>query len=122
MVDIDPRNSCHLYIMRYRKEAFNGTPKARFIDALQKEGIPCSGGYSLPVYAQPVMKTKAFGPAGRAVPDFPVDYQTVCLTATEKACYEEAVWIPQAVLLGTEDDMMDIVEAVQKIRKHSDEL
>lgn len=115
------RNSYHLYILRYQKESFKQTPKMRFIEALQKEGIVCSEGYSLPVYSQPLMKNCAFGPAGRTV-DFPVDYGSMRLPETEKACYEEAVWIPQSVLLGMKDDMLDIVEAVRKIQENSHEL
>ena len=40
------RNAYHLYMFRYKPEAFGGMPRARFIQALNAEGIPCSGGYS----------------------------------------------------------------------------
>ncbi len=115
------RQSHHLYIFRYRKEEFNGAPKGRFIEALRKEGIPCSPGYSLPLNAQPVFLRKSFGPRGKSIP-LPVDYEKVSTPATERACYEEAVWFTQNLLLGTKEDMDDIVEAIAKIREHAAEL
>ncbi len=114
-------NSRHLYIWRYKKDAFNNASKERFIQALQKEGIITSAGYSIPLYSQPVMKDKAFGPMGRAI-DMGVDYSSYHLPETEKACYEEAIWFPQFVLLGDEQDMSDIVKAIQKIQQNSNEL
>jgi hypothetical protein len=41
---------------------------------------------------------------------------------TEKAAYEEAVWIHHHVLLGDEKDVDDVVEAIEKIRRNVDEL
>ncbi len=115
------RQSHHLYIFRYRKEEFGGAPKARFIEALRKEGIPCSPGYTLPLNAQPVFLRKSFGPRGKNVP-LPVDYGAVRTPVTERACYEEAVWFTQNMLLGSREDMDDIVEAVAKIKESAHEL
>ncbi|MBN1480526.1 DegT/DnrJ/EryC1/StrS family aminotransferase [candidate division KSB1 bacterium] len=115
------RQSAHLFIFRYKKQAFAHKSKAHFIDALRKEGIPASPGYSLPLYKQPVFLKKAFGPRGRSV-DLPVDYESVVCPESEKACFEEAVWFTQNVLLGTEDDMADIVRAIQKIKENAEEL
>lgn len=114
-------NSCHLYIWRYKKEAFNNASKDRFIKAMQKEGIITSAGYSIPLYSQPVMQNQAFGPMGRKV-DLGVDYSAYNLPETEKACYEESIWFPQFVLLGSEEDMIDIVQAIKKIQENSSEL
>ncbi|MBN1466761.1 DegT/DnrJ/EryC1/StrS family aminotransferase [candidate division KSB1 bacterium] len=113
--------SVHLFIFQYRKEFFAGKDKSLFIDAMRKEGIPTSPGYSIPLYKQPVFQKKAFGPRGRAV-DLPIDYTAVVCPQTEKACFEEAVWFTQNVLLGTREDMDDIVEAIVKIKVHAEEL
>lgn len=115
------RQSHHLYIFRYRKEEFHGAPKGRFIEALRKEGIPCSPGYSLPLNKQPVFLRKSFGPRGKSIP-LPVDYEKVSTPVTERACYEEAVWFTQNLLLGTKEDMDNIVEAIAKVREHAAEL
>jgi dTDP-4-amino-4,6-dideoxygalactose transaminase len=120
----DPRitsNSIHLFIWRYKKEHFNNLPKAKFIEALQKEGIILSAGYSIPLYTQPLFKNLAFGPKGKKV-DLGVDYNSNYLPETERACYEEALWLPQFVMLGNEDDMKDIVDAVVKVKENINEL
>ena len=114
-------HAAHLFIFRYLKDRFGGKSKAAFIEAMRKEGIPVSPGYSLPLYKQPVFINKAFGPRGRSV-NLPVDYGAVVCPQTEKACYEEAVWLTQNVLLGTREDMDTIVRAVEKVREFSDEL
>jgi len=120
----DPRitaHANHLYIFRYQKEAFRGCPKNRFVEALQKEGIPASGGYAYPLYRQPLFLKQSFGPRGQTR-SVGVDYSCFHLPETERACYEEAVWLPQNVLLGEKKDMDDIVEAIVKIQKFADEI
>jgi len=44
------------------------------------------------------------------------------LPVTEKMCYDEAVWFYQYMLLGTKEDMDDIVDAIVKIQEHADEI
>ena len=114
-------NSYHLYIWRYKKEYFNDVPKSKFIEALRKEGIIVSPGYSIPLYSQPLFKKLAFGPRGKKV-EVGVDYTSYHLPETEKACSEEAIWFPQFVLLGEKQDMQDIVNAIIKIKENVNEL
>ena len=109
-------NSRHLYIFRYQKAEFGDAPKSRFLEALRAEGIPASPGYSLPLYQQPMFQKRAFGPLHRNAEALP-DYARVALPNTERACHEEAVWLTQNVLLGSEQDMMDVVRAISKIRE-----
>jgi len=40
----------------------------------------------------------------------------------EKAAFEESVWLPHRILLGTEEDVDSVVEAIAKIRASADEL
>jgi dTDP-4-amino-4,6-dideoxygalactose transaminase len=114
-------NSYHLYIWRYKKEFFNNVPKLKFIEALQKEGLIVSTGYSIPLYSQPLFKNLAFGSRGKKI-DLGIDYNAYHLPETEKACYEEAIWFPQFVLLGDEDDMKEIIDAIVKLKENIDEL
>jgi dTDP-4-amino-4,6-dideoxygalactose transaminase len=114
-------HSAHLFVLRYAPEAFAGKTKGAFVRALQAEGIPASAGYAQPLYKQPVFVNAAFGPLGTTVP-WPVDYRSVRCPATEKACREEVVWLPQNVLLGTGHDMDDIIEAIDKVRRHAEEI
>ncbi|HOT98273.1 MAG TPA: DegT/DnrJ/EryC1/StrS family aminotransferase [bacterium] len=114
-------HSCHLYIFRYDKTAFAGKSKSAFINAMRKEGIPTSPGYSLPLYKQPVFMNKSFGPRGKKV-DLPVDYTGNYCPESEKACYEEGIWFTQSILLGTEEDMDDIATAIGKVQQHATEM
>ncbi len=114
-------HSAHLYIFRYKKDAFAGKPKSKFIDAMRREGIFTSPGYSIPLYKQPVFENLSFGPQGKRI-EWPKDYSTDHCPETEKACHEEAIWFTQNVLLGGKEDMDDILAALQKIKQYADEL
>ncbi|NPV78848.1 MAG: DegT/DnrJ/EryC1/StrS family aminotransferase [Firmicutes bacterium] len=99
------RHAYHLYIFRYRSEEFGDLPRENFLKALHAEGIPVSPGY-VPLYKFPAL-IDSRKDAG---------YDKVFLPATERACNEEGVWIPQSVLLGSKEDMDDIIEAVEKVK------
>lgn len=107
-------HSYHIYIFRYDKTKFNGLSKSEFARFLAAEGVPCFMGYPNPLYKQPLFQKKNF--MCYAIPDN-VDYTNVCCPVTEKACYEEAVWIMQNAMLGTKTDMEMFAEAITKIQK-----
>jgi dTDP-4-amino-4,6-dideoxygalactose transaminase len=120
-------NSCHIFFLQYHAEAFGGASKARFIAAMQAEGIDgIQGGYSLPVYRQPLLLTENFGlatpPLFHGVYPHMPDYRQVACPVTDRACDEEAVWLRHSMLLGERQDMDDIVAALDKIQRHKDEL
>ena len=52
----------------------------------------------------------------------PVNYSAVRCPVSERAAYDEAVWLPQFVLLGTEQDVDDVARAVRKVMEHRGEL
>ncbi len=101
-------HSRHLFIARYRPEAFGGHSRRDFIEALRAEGItPCSPGY-IPLHRTPaVIRTLAQRQGVTELPPCPV---------AERAA-EEAVWFFQYALLGEASDMESIAEAVAKIRR-----
>lgn len=105
----------HLYIFRYDKSKFNNLPKNEFARMLAAEGVPCFMGYPEPLYRQKVFQEKNF--FCYAIPR-EVNYSNVCCPVTEKACYEEAVWILQHAMLGTEEDMGKFAEAILKIQRY----
>ncbi|HEX2036730.1 MAG TPA: DegT/DnrJ/EryC1/StrS family aminotransferase [Chloroflexota bacterium] len=112
----------HLYLFRYDERAFGGRDRAWFLRALRAEGIPCSPGYTTPLYRMKAViderrKWAALAQAaGRAV-DLPDSPDAEALPVTERACAGEGVWLTQSVLLGTEADMAQIVEAVAKVQR-----
>ncbi len=103
----DPRceaHAHHLFMMRYRAEAFGGLPRERFVEALCAEGVPCSTGYAIPLYKQPPLDERY----ARIMP---------CPVA-EQAC-EEAIWLTQNLLLAEPAEMDDIARAVIKVREQA---
>lgn len=104
----------HLYIFRYDKSYFNNLTKREFALMLAAEGVPSFMGYPEPLYKQPVFQRKNF--MCYALPP-EVDYTSVSCPVTEKACYEDAVWILQHAMLGTKEDMEKFAEAIRKIQR-----
>ena len=107
-------HSYHIYIFKYDKSKFNNLPKPEFAKMLAAEGIPCFMGYPEPLYKQPLFREKNF--MCYAIPE-EVNYSNVSCPVTEKACYEEAVWIMQNAMLGPKEDMDKFAQAIIKIQK-----
>lgn len=103
----------HIFIFRYDKSKFGDLTKREFAEMLAAEGVPSFMGYPEPLYKQPLFQEKNF--MCYAIPE-EVSYKEVCCPVTEKACYEDAVWILQNTFLGTKKDMDDIAAAVRKIQ------
>jgi len=117
------RSAYHLYPFRYKKEYFRNAPRNKFLSALRAEGIPCSDGYG-PQNKDGLIED-ALSSRG---------YQRLfskerlnryreenVLPGNDQLC-EEAVWFGQNMLLGSQNDMKQIVEAIVKIHKNSDKL
>jgi len=119
------RRSYHLYIFRYIKEEWEEIEREIFIEALNKEGIPCIPGYPHPLYKNPVFLRKGKGPryCPLSCPYYgkQIDYTEVACPNTEKMC-KEALWIAHPVLLAEKEDIKDIIRAIMKIRENIKEL
>jgi len=117
------RNAWHLYMFRYDSQAFSGASRRAFLKALSAEGIACSGGYT-PLNKEPFIEKvlssrhyrKVLGDTRlkqwREKNECPVN---------DRLC-QEAVWFVQTMLLGSQADMDQIVEAIAKIRENSQDL
>jgi dTDP-4-amino-4,6-dideoxygalactose transaminase len=125
----DPRTTVHgyhIFMFRYDEPRI-GIPRESFVKALVAEGIPVTGGYAFPLYRNPMFLEKRFINGGfplGTVYHGDVDYgafEVKCPVA-ERACRYEAMWLPQNVLLGNEEDMEDVVEAVRKVLANKDAL
>jgi len=105
----------HLYIFRYLAGSTAGVPRARFIEALGAEGIPCSSGY-VPLYRSGMFAVDPDScPVGCPHYGKQVDYVDMHLPNCEQVCDNEAVWIGQNALLAAKKDMDDIADAVEKV-------
>jgi dTDP-4-amino-4,6-dideoxygalactose transaminase len=111
------------YVFKYDAEAFGGASRDRFVAALEAEGIPSDGLFYEPIYRSALFNVdpRDFAVlAGRGTEDLPWG-KTQCPVA-ERAAYVESVWLPHQLLLGSEQDVDQIVEAVEKIQSNVDEL
>ena len=111
------RNGYHLYMLRYRPEEFAGLPRARFIDALRAEGVPCAGGYS-PLNEEPFLAATLDSRGYRRVypPEVLAGWKERTRCPQNDQLCQQAVWFGQTMLLGPRQDMDDIAGAIRKIR------
>lgn len=110
------RRSYHMYIFRLN-QAELGIPRARFIEALEAEGVPASEGWYRPLYLNGVFANAHVGPRhGIRAPlaGMGVDYRNVSCPVCEEVC-GDAVWIPQNVLLGEEPQILLLAQAIRKV-------
>lgn len=118
------RSAYHLYMFRYDPARFAGLDRGKFMEAMGKEGVPCSGGYGVlnrDAYVTGLAKNKHFLKIyGEQRMKQWLEQNRHC-PQNEKLC-GEAVWFTQNLLLGPREDMEQIADAFRKIQKHADEL
>ena len=112
------RHSFHLFCFRVDPRAVN-VSRAAFLSALEAEGIPNFGGYPFPLYRQRLFLDRAFGPYSGCQG---VDYAKISCRNCETICSEQGGWLEQRLLLGTREDMDDVVRAFEKVYEHRNEL
>jgi 3-amino-5-hydroxybenzoate synthase len=118
---LDPRctrNGHYAYIFNLERRAFAGISTEDFIKALNTEGIPTQASYppihELDVFRSGEYRNKLSGSQKTEEHIFLKETFPV----TQKAAWE-AVWIPQPALLGDEQDMHEIADAISKIQKNA---
>ena len=122
LVEPDPRqttSAIYHYVFRYDATAFGGASRDRFVAALEAEGIPCDGLFCEPVYRSSMFTVD---PGDFRALEGRLPWAEVRCPVTERAAYEESVWLHHRLLLGSEREVDDIVEAIGKIRDNLDEL
>ena len=117
------RNAYHLYMFRYDSAGFEGLPRAKFLAALNAEGIPCSNGYgqlNRQGFLKAALESKGFRKIySKDVLDGWAE-RTRC-PANDTLC-DDAVWFTQTMFLGPRGDMDQIADAVRKIHKNAGRL
>lgn len=104
------RQAHHLYITKYDTSAFNNISRETFFKAMQAEGVYTYMGYS-PLYREKLFITNS--------DEYPwlkdKDYKSLTMPVTEMIADEQAVWLKQHHLLGSEKDTQDIIDAFVKV-------
>ena len=105
-------------------EKFGEIPRAAFLGALEMEGIPCDGLFYEPVYRSALFPVDpADFPALSWGRSEPLNIKSLYrCPVSERAAYEEAVWLPHHLFLGTRKDTDDIADAILKVCENIREL
>lgn len=120
--------SYYIYAMVYNRDKMGGVPRERFIEALNAEGIPFGTGYpNDPLYGQPMMREvlnsdiyKKFYSSKEL--DFERYKQRNHCPSLIKT-YNSSLWIWNAgLMLGSQSDLDDVVNAVDKIHQNIEQL
>ena len=117
------KSAFHLYMFSYDKEKFAGLDRAKFLKALNSEGVGCSSGYGMTnkdTYVTDLSKNKHYlAVYGEKTMKEWLE-RIVCPKNEEVT--NKAVWFTQTMLLGTKKDMEQIAEAITKIQKNAGEI
>ena len=97
-------------MVRYLKEEFNNISRELFFKAMQAEGVFTYKGWS-PLYKEPLFSINP--------KEYPWlegrNYGDLFHSGTEIIAEEQAVWLRQNHLLGSSDDLKDVVDAFEKV-------
>lgn len=115
------RNGQYAYIFHYDSRAFANIPTARFVEALEAEGMPTQAPYP-PLHKLDLLTSGAYrerlsGAQAAAKHDFLSD----AFPNSDREA-QETVWITQNALLGDEEDMREIAAAIKKIQRCAKDL
>lgn len=121
---LDERVTCnghYAYIFHYDKKVFSDVPTEKFIQAFNAEGFPTQASYP-PLHQLDVFTSGAYRkrlPAAQARREHA--FLQVDFPNSKRGAWE-TVWLPQPVLLGAEEDMALVGEAIRKIQENAKSL
>jgi dTDP-4-amino-4,6-dideoxygalactose transaminase len=117
------RRTYYQLIMKYDAGYFKDVPRERFLEALLAEGVDLDGTFYIPIYHSPLFNvTSDQWPMIRERYGDSILKAAISCPVAEKAAYEEAIWMHYPYLMGTEEDVDDIICAMKKIQLNIDEL
>ncbi len=117
------RQGVYQVVMKYNKDYFHGLSREDFIKAMFAEGVKLEGDFYVPVY-----KSELFRVSSDEWPQLKERYgdgigpDSAYCPVAEKAAYEEALWMHHRYLLGDDELVDQIIEAVLKVQRYSGEL
>jgi len=120
------QQAIYQFIIKYHSREFQDLHRDDFLRALRAEGIPCEGDFYDPLYRgelfplDPITNPVAQGTLADC-------YRThvskgFSCPVSERAAFEEAIWLPHQIFLGNSEDTLDIFKAFEKITNHISEI
>jgi dTDP-4-amino-4,6-dideoxygalactose transaminase len=111
------RQASYHYVFKFHSESWSGVHRNAFVAALNAEGIPSDGRFYEAVY-----KSSLFEFAAEKYPAWAQIKRDFHCPVAERAGYEESVWLLHQIFLGDEQDVDDVLTAIQKIKENVTEL
>ncbi len=117
--------SFYIYAMSYKKEHCNGINRARFLKAVEAEGVSLSPYIERGLHREPwvenVIKTRAYQRAfsARRLQQF---REEMACPNCDRVCQEMLMVWASGPLLGSRADMDDIADAILKVYENRDKL
>ena len=117
--------SFYLYAMSYHKEHFNNADRARFLKALQAEGVGLSPYIDRGLHKEPwvdqVLNSKVY--RKMYSPERLRRYRDeLPCPQCDQVCEEMAMLWASGPLLGTQEDMDEVADAILKVYENKDKL
>ncbi|MEO2035197.1 MAG: DegT/DnrJ/EryC1/StrS family aminotransferase [Planctomycetaceae bacterium] len=109
------RRSYHMYIFRLKEDLRE--LRDVIVAEVAAAGVPVSAGWYRPLYRNDVFQKAHLGPAhGIRSPlaGKGVDYTSTNCPVCEQVC-QDAIWIPQYVLLGSESDVISAARVIRHV-------
>ena len=127
VIERDPRLTAqhhYQYIFKYDPAGFKGVHRNVFLAALYNEGVKLDGPFYEALPGRDIFPVSAdFYPAIRErYGDAITAAHAADLTVTNNATDNEAIWMHYPYLMGTHEDIDDIIAAIRKVRENIDEL
>jgi dTDP-4-amino-4,6-dideoxygalactose transaminase len=106
--DRQTERSWHIFCMTIDPDKF-GCSRDRAVEAITAEGLPIGPGYPLPLHKQPVYLEQG-------------GYENTTCPYAESLCDRIGMWFSHTYLLGSDDDIQDIIDIFQKVKSHAPDL
>ncbi|RIH66579.1 DegT/DnrJ/EryC1/StrS family aminotransferase [Mariniphaga sediminis] len=126
LYDGTEEGSFYLYTMNYNKEEYNGVPREKYLKALAAEGVGLSPYIKNGLHREPwvdnIMGRKEYQQmyGKNRLEEFKQD---MACPVCDLVCDEEMVMLwASGPLLGTTDDMDDVINALAKVYENRDQL
>lgn len=112
------------YIFKYDPAGFKGLHRDKFLEALMHEGVMFDGDFYVPLPGREEFPARSseYPMLRERYGDAITAEHAADLPVTKKAAWEEAVWVHYPYLIGTKEDIDDIIAAIKKVQDNVDEL
>ena len=116
LLEADPRVTRRTHyqtILRYDASAFAGAPRDDVLAALHAEGLPCYGRFYVPINDDPLFAQDA---STNPAVSLGLAFSEAGFPVARRAAYEETIWLPHELFLGSGDDVRDIAAILFRVQ------